>query len=68
MIAGVVDGEMNWTDILKEKPTENAYYSLDTRFYEESPISKEEFQKKLNSCIPIEIEMTPISQYPFVNS
>lgn len=68
MIAGVVAGEMNWTDILREKPTENAYYSLDTRLYEESPISKEVFQEKLNSCIPIEIEMTPISQYPFADS
>ena len=68
MIAGVVDGEMNWIDILLEKPTENAYYSLDTRFYEESPISKEEFRVKLNSCIPIEIKMTPSSQYPFADS
>lgn len=67
MIAAVVDGEMNWIDILMEKPTENAYYSLDTCFYEESPISKEEFQEKLNSCIPIEIKMTPISQYPFAD-
>ncbi len=67
MIAGVVDGEMIWTDILREVPAENAYYSLDVKLYGESPISKEEFQEKLNSCIPVEIEMTPISQYPFAD-
>lgn len=65
MIAGIVDGEMKWTDILKEDATGSTYYSLDTLLYEESPISKEEFQKRIDSCIPIKVELNPISQYPF---
>ena len=64
MIAGVIDGEMEWTDILKEDPSQNAYYSIDTKNYAEFSISREKFLEIMDSCIKVEIKMEPLSQFP----
>lgn len=68
MIAGVVNGEMDWIDILKEDPTQNLYYRLDPHTYSESAISESEFQEALDACVPIDVELKPLTQYPFADS
>lgn len=68
MIAGVVNGEMDWIDILKEDPTQNLYYRLDPHTYSESAISESEFQEALDACVPIDVELKPLTQYPFSDS
>lgn len=68
MIAGVVNGEMDWIDILQEDPTQNLYYRLDPHTYSESAISESEFQEALDASVPIDVELKPLTQYPFSDS
>lgn len=65
-ITGHLDGE-HWGEIqLVEDLTTNSYFRYpggETR-YQDYPITKAEFDKILNACVPIELEMHPLTQFP----
>lgn len=68
MLAGMVDGEMTWVTVLEENPGENAYYSINVEAigarWERTPITKDQFDQILSDYVPLEIELTPLSEYP----
>lgn len=66
MIAGVENGEMGWTQTLQEVPAKNAYYKWvrDNIWQDATSITKAEFDEILSTCVPIDIPMTPLTEYP----
>lgn len=68
MLAGVVNGEMTWVTVLEENPGENAYYSINVEAiggrWERTPITKDQFDQILSEYVPLEIELTPLLEYP----
>lgn len=66
-ISGILDETQHWGMIhLIEDRTQNVYFrhAAGENGYQDYPITKEEFDEILNTCVPIQLEMKPLTEFP----
>lgn len=66
-ISGILDETQHWGMIhLIEDRTQNAYFrhAAGEIGYQDYLITKEEFDEILNTCVPVQLDMKPLTEFP----